>query len=187
MDIKKPTVTERQKAWEAFTEEERSLLLNKGHDYTAGQAEVDAYANFRIIGDLMGMSPFDVAMIYFLKHILSVITYARSGKQESGEALAGRFHDIRNYAFILNELVPDHTNWMEGTVPVFGGSLPLQEISFEYSAREREMMRAAAEAYREMVEFCGFPEKEVNINSTGMPVPEPGYMESLLESEEASN
>lgn len=109
--IKRPSVEERQKTWEAFLDEERKLLLTKGADYTAGRKDIDAYHNFRVISHLLAgapITPFTVAMVYFLKHVLSVITYAISGRQESGEGLAGRFHDIRNYAFILNELVGDH-------------------------------------------------------------------------------
>jgi hypothetical protein len=128
MEIKKPTVNERQIAWEDMVDKERSLLLNKGHDYTAGRADLDAYSNFRIIADLLTgcpVTPFTVALVYALKHVLSVITFAKSGKQESGEGLEGRFMDIRNYMFILNELVPDHINFFPQLqeVKVFGGTL----------------------------------------------------------------
>jgi hypothetical protein len=140
MEIKKPTVKGRQEAWEIFNQAERELLLNKGHDYTAGQADVDAYANFRIIAELLKgcpITPYTIAMVYAMKHVLSLITFAKSGKQESGEALEGRFHDIRNYMFILNELVPDHVNHLEDAplasvdrVPVWGGTLPRSELLF---------------------------------------------------------
>jgi len=111
-----PSVEGRQEAWEAMIAEERALLLNKGADYTAGQKDVDAYANFRIISGLLAgapVTPYTIAMVYALKHVLSLITFAKTGKQESGEGLRGRHMDARNYFFILNELVPDHVNHFE--------------------------------------------------------------------------
>lgn len=114
--LNKPTVEERMDAFEDMVEAEHELLLNKGHDYTAGNADADAYANFRIVSGLLvgaPITPFTVALVYFMKHVLSIITFAKSGKQESNESLKGRFNDIRNYAFILNELVPDHQQYFQ--------------------------------------------------------------------------
>lgn len=111
MEIKKPTVNKRQLDWEDMCRDEAVLLLNKGADYTAGQKDADAYANFRIISDLLKgapITPYTIAMVYTLKHVLSLITFAKTGKQESGEGLRGRHMDLRNYVFILNELVADH-------------------------------------------------------------------------------
>jgi hypothetical protein len=111
MEKKTPTVNQRQLDWEKMCSDEAVLLLNKGADYTAGRKDADAYANFRIIADLLKgapITPYTVAMIYGLKHVLSLITFAKTGKQESGEGLRGRHMDARNYYFILNELVPDH-------------------------------------------------------------------------------
>jgi hypothetical protein len=113
MKISTPTVLERQTAFANLVDEESKLLLAKGHDYTAGKADSDAYANFRLIAELLEgvpITPYSVAMIYALKHVFSLLTFAKSGKQESGEGLRGRHMDVRNYMFILNELVPDHLN-----------------------------------------------------------------------------
>ncbi len=101
----------RQEAFKKFSEEQAEILIGKGHDYTAGQADVDAYANFRLIAKLLEgvqITPYTVAMIYGLKHIFSLITFAKTGKQESGEGLRGRHLDVANYSFILDQLVPDH-------------------------------------------------------------------------------
>lgn len=102
--------------WEDLVADERQLLLNKGADYTAGKKDADAYANFRIVADLLEgapITPYTVAMVYALKHVCSLLTFAKTGKQESGEGLRGRHMDARNYFFILNELVPDHVNHFE--------------------------------------------------------------------------
>jgi hypothetical protein len=119
MEIKKPTVTKRQLDWEDMCRDEAVLLLNKGADYTAGQKDADAYANFRIISDLLKgapITPYTIAMVYALKHMLSLITFAKTGKQESGEGLRGRHMDLRNYVFILNELVADHEAHFDAVV-----------------------------------------------------------------------
>lgn len=115
-EIKTPTVEGRQRDWEDMMAEEYAILLNKGADYTAGQKDVDAYANFRMISDLLKdapITPYTIAMVYALKHVFSLITFAKTGKQESGEGLRGRHIDVRNYYFILNELVRDHLNHFE--------------------------------------------------------------------------
>jgi len=116
MEIKKPTVKKRQLDWEKMCQDEAVLLLNKGADYTAGQRDSDAYANFRIVAGLLKdapITPYTIAMVYALKHVLSLITFAKTGKQESGEGLRGRHMDLRNYVFILNELVADHLKHFE--------------------------------------------------------------------------
>ena len=105
------SVADRSKAFAGFAEEQRRTLIDKGHDYTAGRAEEDSYANFRIIADLMKgapITPYTVAMIYMLKHTFSLITFAKMGKQESGEGLRGRHIDQANYTFILDQLTQDH-------------------------------------------------------------------------------
>lgn len=104
-------VKERQEEFKKFSGEQGVILLGKGHDYTAGRSEEDAYANFRIIADLLKGAPitsYTVTLIYFLKHVLSLITYAKKGRQESGEGLRGRHLDVANYAFILDQLKDEH-------------------------------------------------------------------------------
>jgi hypothetical protein len=117
--------------------DEAKLLLNKGADYTAGKKDADAYANFRIIADLLKgapITPYTVALIYGLKHVLSLITFAITGKQESGEGLRGRHMDARNYFFILNELVPDHVNHFESEMPEW---MDVANAAFAKASRER--------------------------------------------------
>ncbi len=105
------SVKGRMEVFEDFVQKQREILLGKGSDYTAGRADEDAYANFRIIADLMKgapWTPMTVAMVYELKHLLSIVTFAKTGRQESGEGLEGRFLDRANYTFIERQLVPDH-------------------------------------------------------------------------------
>ena len=109
-------VKERQHEFTKFSQEQSSILYSKGHDYTGGRAEKDAYANFRMIAFLMRGSPltaYTVAIIYYLKHIFSCITFAQTGRQESDEPIHGRHLDLANYAFILDQLVPAHETYFE--------------------------------------------------------------------------
>lgn len=111
--VVKVSVIDRQKRFEDFTAKQSKILLTKGVDYTAGNAEVDAYANFRLIAKLLDgcpITPYTVALIYKLKHTFSLITFCKTGMQESGEDLEGRHLDEANYTFILNDLVLDHLN-----------------------------------------------------------------------------
>ncbi len=106
MEKSKLNVKNRQEAFKEFSEQQAEILIGKGHDYTAGQADVDAYANFRLIAMLLDgvpMTPYTVTLIYAMKHIFSLITFAKTGRQESGEGLRGRHLDVANYAFILDQ------------------------------------------------------------------------------------
>jgi len=118
----KITVRQRQRNFLKFAQEQSKLLMNKGNDYTAGKKDEDSYANFRIIAELMDgapVTPYTVAMIYMLKHVFSLITFAKTGVQDSGEGLEGRHLDISNYVFILSELVEDHRNWFGRQAEIF--------------------------------------------------------------------
>jgi len=105
------TVDARQSQFHEFMEEQSEVLFCKGHDYTAGESQRDVYYNFKKVAELLDgapITPYTVAMVYFLKHIFSIITFAKTGVQESGEGLRGRHIDIGNYNFILDQLADDH-------------------------------------------------------------------------------
>jgi len=115
-ELNAPTVKERMEDFEKFVEEQKKLLLGKGADYTGGKAGVDAYSNFRIIADLLKgcpITPYTVCLIYEMKHLLSLITFAKTGRQESGEGLRGRHLDRGNYVFIEDQLVNDHLEYFK--------------------------------------------------------------------------
>lgn len=102
---------ERMRRFEIFTEEMAGLLRGKGADYTAGKKDEDSLYNFRALAKLMEgapITPYTIAMIYMLKHTFSLLTFAKTGTQESGEGLRGRHIDQANYTFLLNELVDEH-------------------------------------------------------------------------------
>lgn len=101
---------ERAEAFEKFVEEQRQILGTKNKDYAAGNSDEDANYNFEIIAELMEGAPwtsYTVGLVYMLKHILSMIAFAKTRKVES-EGIHGRHLDIGNYSFIMDILAVDH-------------------------------------------------------------------------------
>lgn len=91
-----------------LTELADSVMLAKGKDYTAGNWDTDPNYNFNEIARLLQgapINPYTVCMIYFLKHVFSLIKFCKTGKQEGGEGLEGRHVDALNYVRILWTLV----------------------------------------------------------------------------------
>ena len=99
-----------------FTEQMAEIMTGKSHDYAAGQQNKDPLFNFREIAQLLHnapITPYTIAMVYFLKHVFSLITFTKTGQQESGEGLTGRHIDVANYAFIMEQLRSDHVEWVK--------------------------------------------------------------------------
>ncbi|MBI9082717.1 MAG: hypothetical protein JEZ11_03910 [Desulfobacterales bacterium] len=97
--------------YDEFMARARTIVTQKNHDYSGGKQDTDPNANFVEIARLLEgapITPYTVAMIYKLKHVFSLLTFCKTGRQESGEALLGRHQDDSNYSFILNELVALH-------------------------------------------------------------------------------
>jgi hypothetical protein len=87
----------------------------KNHDYAAGNADHDPHYNFTEIAKMLDgapITPYTVALIYFMKHVFSVVTFAKTAKQESGESLSGRHIDLAVYSSILNDLKSQHIEWV---------------------------------------------------------------------------
>ena len=90
-----------------YQAEQMEILQRKGHDYAAGEAEVNGNENFRIIAELLKGAPMDettVWAVYFLKPVLSVVTFVRTRRVES-EGMEGRMNDIAKYANIFRTLL----------------------------------------------------------------------------------
>ena len=101
----------RMERFEEFSREMAKLLRGKGADYTAGKKDEDSLYNFRALAKMLEgapITPYTVAMIYMLKHTFSLLTFVKTGAQESGEGIRGRHIDQANYTFLLNELVDEH-------------------------------------------------------------------------------
>ena len=109
-------LVERNLFIEKFQETQREILRAKGNDYAAGMANQEGNANFQLVAELLEGAPMDeltVWAVYFLKHVCSIVTFIRTRNLES-EGLAGRFHDIANYANIGHTICIENDMLQEG-------------------------------------------------------------------------
>jgi len=81
-----------------FREEQDSLIIQKGHDYTI--ANQDRLFNFKFVAELVGITPLQVAAVYWLKHVLAISTFVKTGKLES-EGIYSRHLDEANYNLLM--------------------------------------------------------------------------------------
>lgn len=85
----------------SFETEMLDTLSAKGNDYTRG-AEVegeDRLANFKTVANMLGLNPLQVWAVYYMKHVLAILTYIKTGEIQS-EPMRGRFLDAANYAVL---------------------------------------------------------------------------------------
>lgn len=82
-----------------FLQECKDIQIEKGREYTIddGSGRVDKFKNFRSIGERLNLDPMIVMLVYMLKHMDSITTYALY-RQEGSEPIKGRCQDLVNYA-----------------------------------------------------------------------------------------
>jgi len=83
----------------------KEVLRGKGHDYTGGDS--DRLINFKRNADNLGLSSMHVWAVYAGKHWDSICTLVKTGRQESGEPVKGRFLDLINYMILGYALYQD--------------------------------------------------------------------------------
>jgi len=59
--------------------------------------EHDFHNNFRVIANILDVDEMVVWAVYYLKHIIAVLSYAKDPSTPQAEPLDERFADIRNY------------------------------------------------------------------------------------------
>ena len=93
---------ERQKQeFDTMIAELEDLLINKGREYAGDH---DALGNFKT-GDSIGVSPNQKLWIFLDKHLSSIRSYIKNGKEFSNEPIEGRISDAINYLFLLRCLI----------------------------------------------------------------------------------
>lgn len=86
--------------------DERELLLTKGKEYAGDQ---DALANFKdSLG--IGLDPKQKLWVYLSKHMSSIASYIKNGKEFSNESIESRIADARNYLGLLYMLIHEEKN-----------------------------------------------------------------------------
>ena len=64
----------------------------------------DPMRNFKSVASRMHLTPMQVALVYFLKHVDAICSTISAGNTTDPEPLEGRFADARNYIDILYHL-----------------------------------------------------------------------------------
>ena len=115
--------------------ERRNKISNeKAAEYTRtgdhyGDKSVDVLANFKRVGEQLGLNPITVAGVYTLKQCDSIVTFINKLEQmdgksvdevmalvNEGEGIISRLDDLRNYADLVEcilvdlEIHPDQYN-----------------------------------------------------------------------------
>lgn len=88
------TVEEFDKLRDELNKKATDLLIKKGKDYTQG--DLDKLRNFKETARRLGVSPFQVALVFLEKHVDALFSLGKRGALES-EPPTGRFVDARNY------------------------------------------------------------------------------------------
>ena len=79
------------------------LLLAKGAEYHTNE---DMMMNFNLIAEQTGLTPLQVWAIYFMKHVCSILSFVRTGR-DSVEGTESRFDDAVNYLHLGLGLIED--------------------------------------------------------------------------------
>lgn len=87
--------------FDKMVEAERDLLVSKGMEYAG---DTDALANFKD-ADIIGLNPKQKLWVYLSKHMSSIASYIKNGKEFSSESIEGRIADARNYLALLYMLI----------------------------------------------------------------------------------
>jgi hypothetical protein len=88
-----------QSLFKTMIKEEMDLLNKKGAEYAS---DADALANFKKRAEDIGIDPKQILWIFLSKHLDSIKSYIKKGKEISDEPIAGRIQDARNYLFLLH-------------------------------------------------------------------------------------
>lgn len=83
----------------------------KGIEYASSD---DRLANFKRLAPECGIKPELVGWVYFRKHLDSISTYLKDGKEHSEESIRGRFLDAINYLTLIYGLIYEKT-YVAGT------------------------------------------------------------------------
>jgi hypothetical protein len=94
---------EQRRLFEELFEKERALLETKGREYSSDQ---DCLANFKDC-DSVGLDPQQKLWVYLSKHLSSIASYIKNGKEYSDETIEGRIADARNYLALLYMLIQE--------------------------------------------------------------------------------
>lgn len=85
--------------------EECGIDATKGEGYA--NDDTDALANFKRLARLLGLDPLQICCVYMAKHFDAIMSWARLGRDITGENIRGRVVDLRLYAALFYALTED--------------------------------------------------------------------------------
>ena len=105
---------EQKDHFEKVVSEMRELLVSKGREYAG---DYDALNNFKTGTDI-GITPLQKSWVFTEKHISSIKSYIKNGKEFSSEPIEGRILDAMNYLFLISCLVKEHKDALHDRMDV---------------------------------------------------------------------
>jgi hypothetical protein len=87
-----------------YLNEMAEVTASKNHDYSVRD---DAMDNFKLIGEMLGISPRLVWSVLWMKHVTAVINHMAKDKSLRSETIRGRFIDLANYSMLGDALDKD--------------------------------------------------------------------------------
>lgn len=113
------TPQEREELFTQLQKEERELLSSKGADYSG---KTDCLANFKINAERLGMTKYQILLIYLMKHIDSILNAVKGSPEAPmtySESIHSRVLDARNYLGLLECLLVEditHTDPVKAAI-----------------------------------------------------------------------
>jgi hypothetical protein len=100
-------------------------ILFKGAEEYGGK---DRLQNFKDAAKLLGISPEQVAFVYFYKHVCGIAKYV-SDRKPQRDTIRGRIVDATNYLILLNAILSEDNLWeVRADSPPKTGNMVLQEL-----------------------------------------------------------
>ena len=97
------TLEEFEEYYSKLVEAEKKILYSKGTEYSG---KADRFANFRKLGQELGLPPEKILWIFLKKHLDGILSYI-NGEYVGGEPIIGRINDARNYLALLAGMVEE--------------------------------------------------------------------------------
>lgn len=98
-------VTQYKDLVERFTAFRTKITDAKRPDYTVGSEDV--LKNFKAVAERTGMTPLQVAGVYYLKHIDALCAYIKNPDAPTSEPIWGRLADIANYTELIAGIIAE--------------------------------------------------------------------------------
>lgn len=101
----------------ARTSERLAILAAKGHAYSG---DADAFANFKRNAEAVGLTKYQILLVYMRKHIDAITTAIKDNPNspvDKSESIIGRIDDAVNYLDLLAGMLEEDMKPVEIPLP----------------------------------------------------------------------